>query len=111
VARHLTTQEELTLKSHFLVRPPPRPPQKGRLAGRPEPPLEEEEEDLLLFLPRSCPPELNFLFWVGHRARASEDERLSGEAGSTRRYPRDCPGLLLGMQPDEVPDFARAGRQ
>jgi hypothetical protein len=80
-ARHLTTQEELTLKSHFLVRPPPRPPRKGRLAGGPEPPL--EEEDLLLFLPRSCTPELNFLFWLGHRARASEDEHLSGEAGSS----------------------------
>jgi hypothetical protein len=44
--------------------------------------LEEEEPDLLLFLPRPCPPE-NFLFWPDHRARESEDERLSGEAESS----------------------------
>jgi hypothetical protein len=61
-------------------------------------------KDLLLFLPRSCPPDLNFLFWPDHRARELENERLSGEAESSRWYPprRDwgrrsgpCPGLLM----------------
>jgi hypothetical protein len=79
---------------------------KGRLAEWPGPPL--EEEDLLLFLPQSCPPE-NFLFWTDHRVRESEDERLSGEAESSLWYPLDggrrsgrrsghCPRFLLGMR-------------